>query len=51
MNRQYVAALGFATVSGCDQHVMGPTHAREGSLEQLMIDVPDLVQEAILAPL
>ena len=27
-NRHDVAALNFATVSGCDQLVIGPTHAR-----------------------
>ena len=28
MNRHGVAACDFATVSGCDQFVVGPTHAR-----------------------
>ena len=28
MNRHGVAALDFATVSACDQLVIGPTHAR-----------------------
>ena len=33
---------GVATVSGCDQLVVGPTHARGGILDLLMTDVPDL---------
>ena len=40
-NRHGVAALDFATVSGCDQLVFGPTHARGGTLNLLMTDVPD----------
>ena len=28
MNRRGVAAFDFATVAGCDQLVVGPTHAR-----------------------
>ena len=35
-NRQGVAAFEFATVSGCDQLVVGPTHARGGTLDLLM---------------
>ena len=31
-----VAAYDFATVSGCDQLVVGPTHAHGGTLEILM---------------
>ena len=31
-NRHGVAACDFATVSGCDQLVVGPTHARGGHL-------------------
>ena len=41
-NRHGVAAFDFATVSGCDQLVAGPTHARGGTLDLLMTDVPDL---------
>ena len=37
-NRHGVAAFNFATVSGCDQLVVGPTHARGGTLDQLMTD-------------
>ena len=50
-NRRGVAALDFATVSGCDQLLIGPTHARRGTLDLLMTDVPDLVQVAVVAPL
>ena len=32
-NRHRVAAFDFATVSGCDQLVVGPTHARGGTLK------------------
>ena len=38
-NRHGVAALDFATVSGCDQRVTGPTHACGGTLDLLMTDV------------
>ena len=41
-NRQGVAAFDFATVSGCDQLVVGPTNPRGGTLDLLMTDVPDL---------
>ena len=50
-NRHGVAALEFATVSGCDQLVIGPTHARGGTLDLLITDVPDLVRVAVVAPL
>ena len=39
-NRHGVAAFDFATVSGCDQLVVG--NARGGTLDLLMTDVPDL---------
>ena len=38
-----VAAFDFETVPCCDQLVVGPTHARGGTLDLLMIDVPSLV--------
>ena len=47
-NRHGVAAIEFATVSGCDQLVVGATHARGGTLDLLMTDVPDLVRAAIV---
>ena len=40
-NRHGVTAFDFATVSFCDQLVVGPTHARGGTLDLLMTDVPD----------
>ena len=41
-NSHGVAAFDFATMSGCDQLVVSPTHARGGALDLLMTDVPDL---------
>ena len=38
-NRHGVAAFDFATVSGYDQLVVGPTHARGGTLDLLMTDM------------
>ena len=35
-NRHGVAAFDFATVSGCDQLVVGPTHARGAKLDLLI---------------
>ena len=46
-NRHGVAAFYFAPVSGCDQLVVGPTHANDGTLDLLMTDVPDLVRELL----
>ena len=48
-HRHGVAAFDFATVSGCDQLVFGTTHARAGSLDLLMTDVPGLVRVAVVA--
>ena len=50
-NRHGVAAFDFATVSGCDQWVVGPTRARGGTLDLLMTDVPDLVRVAVVVPI
>ena len=50
-NRYGVLALDFATVSGCDQLVTGPTHARGGTLDLLMNDVPNLIRVAVVASL
>ena len=33
INRHVVAAFDFATVSGCDQLVVGPAHARGGTVD------------------
>ena len=41
----------FATVSGCDHLVVGLTHARGGTLDLLMTDVPDLVRVSVVAPI
>ena len=47
-----VGAFDLATVSGCDQLVVGPTHARgETRLDLLMTDVPDLVGVSVVAPI
>ena len=50
-NRHGVVAFDFATVSGCGQLVVGPTHACGGTLHLLMSLVPDLVQVAVVAPI
>ena len=47
-NRHGVAAFDFVTVPGCDQLVVGLTHARGGTLGPLMTDVPDLVGVAVV---
>ena len=49
--RHGVAVFDFATVSGCDQLVVGPTHARGGTLDLLMTDVPDQVRVSVVAPI
>ena len=51
LNRHGVAAFYFATISGCDQLVVGPTHARVGTLDLLKSDVPDLIRVAVVAPI
>ena len=38
-------------MSGCDQFVVGPTHARGGILDLMMTDVPDLIRVAVVAPI
>ena len=50
-NRHEVAAFDLATVSGCDQSVVGSTHARGGTLDLLMTDVSDLVRVAVVVPI
>ena len=44
-NLQSVAAPDIATASGCSQLVNGPTHARGGTFDLLMTDIPDLVRQ------
>ena len=46
-----VAAFYFTTVSGCDQLVVGPAHARDGTLDLLMTDLTDIVWVAVVAPI
>ena len=50
---QIVMALQPLTsqLSGCDQLIVGPTHARGGPLGLLMTDVPDLVRVSVVAPI
>ena len=50
-NRHGVAAFDFATVSSCDQLVVGPAHARGLTLGLLVTDVPDIVLVAFVAPI
>ena len=50
-NRHGVATLDFATMSGCDQLVTGPTYAYWVTVDLLMTEVPDLVRVAVVAPL
>ena len=50
-NRHGVVALDFATVSGCNQLVVGSTDARGGTLDLLMTDFPDLVRVSVVAPI
>ena len=50
-NRHGVTSFDFATVSGCNQLVVGPTCARGGTLDLLMTDVPNLVRVAVVAPI
>ena len=50
-NRHGVAVFDFATVSGCDQLVVGRTHARGGTLDLLMTDVPNPVRVSAVAPI
>ena len=50
-NSHGVAAFDFPTVFGCDQLVVGSTHACGGILDLLMTDVPHLIQVAVVAPI
>ena len=50
-NCRGVAAFDFATISGCDQLVVAPTHERDGTFDLLMTYVPDLVRVAVIAPI
>ena len=51
-NRHGVAAFDFAPVYGCEQLVVGPTHAPGETLDLLMrSSVPDLERVAVVAPI
>ena len=50
-NGHGVEAFDFATVSGCDQLVVGISHAHGGTLDLLMTYVPDLVRVSVVAPI
>ena len=50
-NNNLVAAFDFATVYDFDRLDVGPTHARGGTLDLPITDVPDLVRVAVLAPI
>ena len=50
-NRHEVVAFDFPTVSGCDQLVVGPTHADGGTLDLLMTEILDFVRVAVIAPI
>ena len=41
----------YASVSSCDQLIVDTTHARGGTLDLRMTDVPDLVRVDVLAPI
>ena len=45
------ATLDFATITGCDQRAIGPTHARGGTRDLLMTLVIDLAGVTFVAPL
>ena len=51
-NRLGVASFDFATVHCWDQLlVVGPTRARDRTLDLLMIDVPDVARVTVVAPI
>ena len=43
--------MDFTTVSGCNQLVVGPTHAWGGTLHLLMTDVPNVAGVSVVAPI
>ena len=45
----FIGAIYLFSLIGCDQLVVGPTHARGGTLEHLNTDVSDLVVVAVVA--
>ena len=50
-NLHSVEAFDFSTVSGCNQLVVGPTHACGRTLDFMMTDVRDLVWVSVVAPI
>ena len=48
-NRHGVGAIDIQNVSGYGQLVVCLAHARGGTLDLLMADVPDLVRDAVVA--
>ena len=50
-NRHGLQLLTSQLVCGCNQFVVGPTHARGGTLDFIMTDVPYLVRIAVVAPI
>ena len=50
-NRHGIAAFDFSSVHGCDQLVVGPTHARDGTLHIQMTDIPGQIRVAVEAPI
>ena len=51
LNGHHQEWLGTTTTNGCDQLVVGPTHARGRTLDLLMTDVPDLARVSVVAPI
>ena len=47
----WCCSFDFATVPGCDQLVVGPTHARGTTLDLLMTYVINIVWVAVVAPI
>ena len=45
-----VGALEFASVPGCDQFAVGPTHARGRIFDLHLTDAPNLVRVIVVAP-
>ena len=44
------SAFDFATVPACYQLVVGMTHARGGTLDVVIFNVPDLIRFVFVAP-
>ena len=46
-----MAALDFASLSGCDQLIFGSTQARARTLDHLMTKIPDPVIVGVVVPI